>query len=144
MRPLLSLLLGLACCVGAAPGADAAVRIDWWHAMLGANNDVVEELADEFNASQDLYNVVPVFRGTYPETLQAGLDAYRAGSAPHIIQVFDVGTGVLMSEAVRMWPMASGSTSPSMLAYRTMTVPAMVAIPQLMIENSSPRLKAPR
>lgn len=52
--------------------------------------------------------------------------------------------GVLMSEAVRMWPMASGSTSPSMLAYRTMTVPATVAIPQLMIENSSPRLKAPR
>jgi len=52
--------------------------------------------------------------------------------------------GVLMSEAVRMCPMASGTTSPRMLAYRTMTVPAMVAMPQLMSENSSPRLKAPR
>lgn len=84
--------------------ADAAIRIEWWHAMLGANNDVIEELADEFNATQGTYQVVPVFKGTYPEALQAGLDAFHAGNPPHIIQVFDVGTGVMMQEEAAIVP----------------------------------------
>ncbi len=34
---------------GAAP-ALAQTEIQWWHAMTGANNDVVVRLAEEFNA----------------------------------------------------------------------------------------------
>jgi sn-glycerol 3-phosphate transport system substrate-binding protein len=30
----------------------AQVEIQWWHAMTGANNDVVVKLAEDFNASQ--------------------------------------------------------------------------------------------
>ncbi|MCO6393024.1 sn-glycerol-3-phosphate ABC transporter substrate-binding protein UgpB [Aliihoeflea aestuarii] len=87
-----------------ASTALAQTQIDWWHAMSGANNDVVEELASEFNDSQDEFRVVPAFRGTYPETLNAGIAAFRANQAPHIIQVFDVGTGVMMA--------AEGATKP--------------------------------
>ncbi|MHB2264137.1 sn-glycerol-3-phosphate ABC transporter substrate-binding protein UgpB [Aliihoeflea sp. PC F10.4] len=87
-----------------ASTALAQTQIDWWHAMSGANNDVVEELAQEFNDSQDDYRVVPAYRGTYPETLNAGIAAFRANQAPHIIQVFDVGTGVMMA--------AEGATKP--------------------------------
>src|SRR5690606_9817738 len=65
--------------------------------MTGANNEVVETLSKEFNESQGDYKVVPVFKGTYPETLNAGIAAFRARQAPHIIQVFDVGTGVMMA-----------------------------------------------
>jgi sn-glycerol 3-phosphate transport system substrate-binding protein len=59
--------------------------------MTGANNEVVERLSKEFNESQTEYKVSPVFKGTYPETLQAGIAAFRAGQPPHIMQVFDVG-----------------------------------------------------
>lgn len=80
----------------AAP-AYAVTEIQWWHAMTGGNNDIVNKLAAEFNASQPDYKVVPTFKGSYPETMNAGIAAFRAGSAPHIIQVFEVGTATMMS-----------------------------------------------
>ena len=48
--------------------------------------------------------------------------------------------GVLMIEAMRICPKASGTTLDRMLAYSAITVPATVAIPQLMRMKSSPRL----
>ncbi|MBX3531238.1 MAG: sn-glycerol-3-phosphate ABC transporter substrate-binding protein UgpB [Rhizobiaceae bacterium] len=86
--------------------AFAQTEIQWWHAMTGANNEVVETLSKEFNASQSEYKVVPVFKGTYPETLNAGIAAFRAKQAPHIIQVFDVGTGVMMGAEGAVKPVA--------------------------------------
>jgi len=84
----------------------AVTQIDWWHAMTGANNEVVETLAKEFNESQGDYKVVPVFKGTYPETLNAGIAAFRAKQPPHILQVFDVGTGVMMAAEGAVKPVA--------------------------------------
>lgn len=86
--------------------AQAATELQWWHAMTGANNETVERLAKEFNESQSDYKVVPVFKGTYPETLNAGIAAFRAKQAPHIIQVFDVGTGVMMGARAAIKPVA--------------------------------------
>jgi sn-glycerol 3-phosphate transport system substrate-binding protein len=77
--------------------AFAATEIQWWHAMTGPNNDVIVKLADDFNKSQSEYKVVPSYKGSYPDTLNAGIAAFRAGSAPHIIQVFEVGTATMMS-----------------------------------------------
>ncbi|MBS9720971.1 sn-glycerol-3-phosphate ABC transporter substrate-binding protein UgpB [Tianweitania sp. BSSL-BM11] len=84
----------------------AVTEISWWHAMTGANNEVVETLAKEFNESQSDYKVVPVFKGTYPETLNAGIAAFRARQAPDIIQVFDAGTGVMMQAEKAIKPVA--------------------------------------
>ncbi|WP_181701519.1 sn-glycerol-3-phosphate ABC transporter substrate-binding protein UgpB [Chthonobacter albigriseus] len=86
--------------------AAAATELQWWHAMTGANNEVVETLAKEFNEKQADYKIVPVFKGTYPETLNAGIAAFRAGSQPAIMQVFDVGTGVMMAAEGAVKPVA--------------------------------------
>lgn len=75
----------------------ALTEIQWWHAMTGANNDVIVKLADEFNASQKDYKVVPSYKGSYPDTMNAGIAAFRANNAPHILQVFEVGTATMMS-----------------------------------------------
>jgi sn-glycerol 3-phosphate transport system substrate-binding protein len=86
--------------------AQAQTEISWWHAMTGANSEVVDKIAADFNASQSDYVVKPVFKGTYPETLNAGIAAFRAGQAPDIIQVFDVGTGVMMGAQGAIKPVA--------------------------------------
>jgi len=78
--------------VFAASPAHAVVEIQWWHAMTGGNNDVVVKLANDFNASQSDYKVVPTYKGGYADTMNAGIAAFRAGNAPHIMQVFEVGT----------------------------------------------------
>lgn len=98
MKPT-KLLPGLAFAAATflATPASAQIEIQWWHALTGANNDVVVRLADEFNKSQNEYKVVPSYKGGYADTMNAGIAAFRAGNAPHILQVFEVGTATMMA-----------------------------------------------
>ena len=82
---------------GASVAAQAQTEIQWWHSMTGALGDRVNEIANGFNASQKDYKVVPVYKGTYPESMTAAIAAFRAGNAPHILQVFEVGTATMMN-----------------------------------------------
>ena len=77
--------------------AQAQTEIQWWHAMSGALGEWVNDLAKDFNDSQKNYKVVPVFKGTYDEAMTAAVAAFRAGNAPHILQVFEVGTATMMA-----------------------------------------------
>ena len=92
-----SMLAAAAGAMLAASPAAAQVEIQWWHAMTGANNEVVNKLAQDFNASQREFRVVPTYKGSYPDTMNAGIAAFRAGNAPHILQVFEVGTATMMA-----------------------------------------------
>ncbi len=80
-----------------ASGAHAQTEIQWWHSMGGALGEKLNALATKFNASQKEYKVVPVFKGSYPESMTATIAAYRAGSGPHIVQIFEVGTATMMA-----------------------------------------------
>ena len=83
--------------VFSAASAQAPIEIQWWHAMPGANGEWVNDLARDFNASQKQYKVVPTYKGTYEESMPAAIAAFRAGNAPHILQVFEVGTATMMA-----------------------------------------------
>jgi sn-glycerol 3-phosphate transport system substrate-binding protein len=87
----------IAVALALATPAYAVTEIQWWHAMTGPNNDVVVKLANDFNASQTDYKIVPSFKGSYADTLNAGIAAFRAGNAPGIMQVFEVGTATMMA-----------------------------------------------
>ncbi len=80
-----------------AASAQAATEIQWWHSMTGALGDRVNDIANKFNASQSAYKVVPVFKGAYDVSMTAAIAAYRSGKAPHILQVFEVGTATMMA-----------------------------------------------
>jgi sn-glycerol 3-phosphate transport system substrate-binding protein len=88
---------GIATLLATTSASLAATDIQWWHAMTGANNDVIVKIAEEFNAAQPDYRVIPSYKGGYPDTMNAGIAAFRAGSAPHILQVFEVGTATMMA-----------------------------------------------
>jgi sn-glycerol 3-phosphate transport system substrate-binding protein len=92
IKKILAVVIG-ACLVSAA---HAEVELQWWHSMQGALNDKVNEIANGFNASQKDYKIVPIFKGQYPESMTAAIAAFRAGNAPHILQVFEVGTATMM------------------------------------------------
>jgi len=66
----------------AIAGAWAQTNIEFWHAMTGKNAETVQALADRFNATQKDFKVVPVFKGSYSDTMNAGIAAFRAGQAP--------------------------------------------------------------
>jgi sn-glycerol 3-phosphate transport system substrate-binding protein len=77
--------------------AQAQTEIQWWHSMGGALGEWVNDLAKEFNTSQKDYKIVPTFKGSYDESMTAAIAAYRAGNAPHVLQVFEVGTATMMA-----------------------------------------------
>lgn len=83
--------------LAAALPAHAQTEIQWWHSMTGGLNDWVVDLANGFNASQKDFKIVPTYKGTYDEAMTAAIAAFRAGNAPHILQVFEVGTATMMA-----------------------------------------------
>jgi sn-glycerol 3-phosphate transport system substrate-binding protein len=124
-RSILALLTGVAALV--ATPALAVTEVQWWHAMTGANNEVVQQLAKEFSESQSDYKVTPVFKGTYPETLNAGIAAFRAKQPPAILQVFDVGTGVMMGAEKAVKPVAEVLTEAGKTFDKSKYLPGIVA-----------------
>lgn len=72
--------------------ARAAVELTFWHGMDSNLNTELIRLVNRFNASQTAYHVEPIYKGSYEQTLAAGIAAYRTGNAPDILQVYDVGT----------------------------------------------------
>ena len=86
------LALTAAIAASACLSAQAQTEIQWWHSMTAVNGEWVNDLAKQFNESQKDYRIVPTYKGTYDESMTASIAAFRAGNAPHILQVFEVGT----------------------------------------------------
>ncbi len=82
----------------------AQTEIQWWHSMGGALGEWVNDHAKDFNASQAKYKVIPTFKGSYDESMTAAIAAFRAGNAPHILQVFEVGTATMMASKQAIVP----------------------------------------
>ncbi len=102
---LMKLKLAAAALVAAfAVPAQAQTEIQWWHSMGGALGEWVNDLAKDFNTSQTAYKVVPTFKGSYDESMTAAIAAFRAGNAPHILQVFEVGTATMMASKTAIIP----------------------------------------
>jgi sn-glycerol 3-phosphate transport system substrate-binding protein len=89
-----------------AASAHAQTEIQFWHSMGGALGEAVNDLANKFNASQKDYKVVAVYKGQYPVSMTAAIAAFRAGNAPHILQVFEVGTATMMAAKGAVVPVA--------------------------------------
>ena len=81
----------------AALPAHAQTEIQFWHSMTAVNNEWVNDLTKEFNASQKDFRIVPTFKGSYDESMTQAVAAFRSGNAPHILQVFEVGTATMMA-----------------------------------------------
>jgi sn-glycerol 3-phosphate transport system substrate-binding protein len=84
----------------------AQTEIVWWHSMGGALGEWVGDVAKEFNNRQKDYKVTAVFKGSYDESMTAAIAAFRAGNAPHVLQVFEVGTATMMASKGAIKPTA--------------------------------------
>jgi sn-glycerol 3-phosphate transport system substrate-binding protein len=115
-------------------------NIVFWHAMTAALNDEVNRLAAAFNAGQDTVQVTPLYKGNYPDVMTATIAAFRAGQAPHLAQIFEVGTGTMLAagRAVKqVWelsketgvPIDAAAYIPSVRGYYSLSDGRMAAAP---------------
>ncbi|MBI5275522.1 MAG: sn-glycerol-3-phosphate ABC transporter substrate-binding protein UgpB [Burkholderiales bacterium] len=105
--------------------AMAQTEVQWWHSMGGALGEWVNDLAKEFNASQKEYKIVPTFKGSYDESMTAAIAAFRAGNAPHILQVFEVGTATMMASKGAIVPVAEVMSKAGLKFDPSVYVPAV-------------------
>ena len=92
--PLLSTLVALS----VLPLSSAAItKIYFWHSMGGALGTTVTHITDEFNHSQHHYQIIPVYKGNYSETLTSTVAAFRSNQQPTIVQIFEVGTATMIN-----------------------------------------------
>ena len=96
----------LALAAASAFSAHAVTEVQWWHSMTAVNGEWVNDLAKDFNAKQSNYKIVPVFKGSYDESMTAAVAAFRSGNAPAILQVFEVGTATMMASKKAIVPVA--------------------------------------
>ena len=104
MKKLCNNALAIGFAVAMSGSVQAATEVSWWHAMGGVNGERVNKIANDFNATQSDYKVVPVYKGNYTETMTAAIAAFRAKKQPHIVQVFEVGTATMMSAEGAVYP----------------------------------------
>jgi sn-glycerol 3-phosphate transport system substrate-binding protein len=106
-RAVAVLAIGLGIAAALVPAfaqAQQKVQVDFWHGLTQPLGGILENVAADFNASQSKYQVNATFKGSYPETMVAAIAAFRAGNAPHIVQMFEVGTATMMAARTAIKP----------------------------------------
>jgi len=78
------------------PAAEEGISLEFWHAMGGNLGELVDELTQRFNDSQDRVVVVSTYQGSYDDTYNALLAAFETGGEPNIIQNFDLASQTMI------------------------------------------------
>ena len=82
------------------------IEINMWMGLTGQGGELLTRFGEDFNKTQNEYRVVVSFKGQYPEQRAAAIAAYRAGNPPHIMQMFDAGSGDMMSAKSAIVPVS--------------------------------------
>ena len=88
---------------GEAEPADSAepTEIQFWHAFSDApRSGWIADRAAEWSEANPEFNVVTERKGSYRETLQAAVLAARQNDAPHLVQLFEVGSQLAVDAGI--------------------------------------------
>lgn len=92
---LLSLVLAMSMLAGCGSNdssnndseSDGPVTIEFWHSMGSATGELIQEIVDEFNASQDEVYVEAIYQGDYTTAGTKMQAAASTGEMPHVAQI---------------------------------------------------------
>ena len=111
MKKLLALVLAgvmafsLVACGGgndAGTETEGPVTIEFWHSMGSSTGELVQEIVDEFNASQDEVIVNAIYQGDYNAAGTKLQAAVSGGNAPHVVQIEITRVGFYAEEGLLM------------------------------------------
>ena len=106
-RTLCASLVAAATALSAgAQAQQRPIEINMWMGLTGQGGELLTRFGEDFNKTQNEYRVVVSFKGQYPEQRAAAIAAYRAGNPPHIMQMFDAGSGDMMSAKSAIVPVS--------------------------------------
>ncbi|MBB5377721.1 sn-glycerol 3-phosphate transport system substrate-binding protein [Deinococcus metalli] len=73
--------------------ASAQTTVEFWHSFGDAKRSGwIQARADEYNKTHSDVKIMPTYKGSYNDSLQATILAARQGKAPALVQIFEVGS----------------------------------------------------
>ena len=87
VKTAVSLLL-----LGISTMAAAKEKIVFWHAMGGNFQPTLNKIVEEYNKSQDEYEVEALYQGSYQETLNKFKSVQGTDKAPALVQLNEIST----------------------------------------------------
>jgi ABC-type maltose transport system permease subunit len=75
------------------------VTIEFWHAMSGWRIEFLENTAKEFMENHPDIQVNVQYTGSYLDTFNKTIAGVKAGTAPHVVQIYDIGTKAMIGGA---------------------------------------------
>lgn len=96
----LAMFVSRVCCAG------VPIDIVVWHSLSGHLGDEFNRLVRGFNHQQNEYKLKLVYKGEYTDSLTSFAAAFRAKNPPDLVQVFEVGTAVMLSPKGIIKPLA--------------------------------------
>ncbi len=70
----------------------AVTDIELWHAFDGPLAETFTEIVEDFNHHSGNYRVVLVKKDNYAKAFEQGIEAFKTGTHPHILQIYEVAT----------------------------------------------------
>ena len=68
------------------------IKLVFWHSMGGAGGEGINQLTEQFNASQDRIIVEAQYQGSYDDAINKLKSATIGDASPDIMQLYDIGT----------------------------------------------------
>ncbi len=100
MKKVLLTILMLVLCTSITVLAQEDVTIEFWHAMGGHNLEIVNTLVERFNETHEGIIVQAQNTGSYNDTLTKTQAAVKTGTAPNIVQIYEIGTRVMLDSGI--------------------------------------------
>lgn len=81
--------------------AAAQTTVDFWHSMGDTKRaGWIQARADEYNKTHPETKIVPSYKGSYNDSLQATILAARQGKPPALVQIFEVGSQLALDSGM--------------------------------------------
>ena len=79
---------------------EGATVIDFWHAFGGGRKLLIERMVADYNYTHPGNFVRVEHKGSYRDTLNAAILAAQQGNAPHLVQIFEVGSQLAIDSGI--------------------------------------------
>ncbi len=78
-----------------------SVTVEFWHTFGDPKRgNWIQQKADAFNKANPNIKVMPVFKGSYPDILQAATLASRQGKPPALVQMYEIGSQFALDSGI--------------------------------------------
>lgn len=98
MVMMVSMLAGCGSAPAEEPQAEGPIHLEFWHSMGSSTGELIQEIVDEFNASQSDIVVEAIYQGDYTTAGTKLQAAVAGGNAPHVVQVEITRVGMYASQ----------------------------------------------